>query len=101
LAPLAALSMHGANIRKARSVLYTFVIWQFGEVIFRTAYFKNLLTNLYISRGELDKIEITNMTFGVIGLFRYLSIITFTITLLEYFKIDRVRLLTEKFSRKK
>lgn len=78
LTPLMIICMYNLRNTARNRVALTFVIWQATEILFRWAYFQNLLTNVYLSRGQELVNELSDRTYGLISIIRY---ITFLVTL--------------------
>lgn len=82
LTPLAVLAM-ARKAPKDKLILGSFLIWQLFELAFRLSYFENLLTNVYIGKPEGLEHQLSNSTFGMIGLARYICAFIFTAIILK------------------
>jgi uncharacterized membrane protein len=72
LTPLMIICMYSLRNTARNRVALAFIIWQATEILFRWAYFQNLLTNVYLSRGQELVNEVGDSTYGQIAIIRYI-----------------------------
>jgi hypothetical protein len=87
LTALAVLSI--AKLTKKRQLipLTFFALWQIFDLLFQFAFFQKILTGAYANTSNAVSIAITDSTYGIIGVVRYiLAIIFFASLMRAYFK---------------
>lgn len=77
LTPLAVIAGYSINRKLSRKFGVLFVIWQLSEWAFRYAYFQNLLTNIYQGDKTVKFQAISDYTYGIVGINRYLCVAVF------------------------
>jgi len=87
LTALAVLSIAKLNKKRQLIPLTFFILWQIFDLLFQFAFFQKILTGAYANTSNAVSIAITDSTYGIIGLVRYVLAIIFFVSLLHaYFK---------------
>lgn len=81
LAPLAVIALSKIAKRDYSLMIYGFIAWQAAELVFRNAYFQNMITNIYKSRGQVIPNSTSDLQYSWIALLRYMIFLLFTIFL--------------------
>jgi uncharacterized membrane protein len=84
LAALAVIAIAKLSSKHQFSLLYLYALWQASELAFQYGFFQNILTSTYANTQTPISPQISGLTFGVIGVFRYLIAIAFTGLLAKY-----------------
>lgn len=84
LAALAVIAIAKLSKKHQFSLTGIYVLWQASELAFQYGFFQNILTSAYANSQTPAFPQISGFTFGVIGVFRYLIAITFTVLLAKY-----------------
>ena len=93
LAALAVIAIGRLSQKKQITMIYAYVIWQAADLAFQYGFFQGILTSTYANTETPASPEITGMTFGVIGVIRYLLAVGFAL-LLAKFLYDEKRVTT-------
>lgn len=93
LAALAVIAMSRLSQKKQITMIYAYVVWQIADLAFQYGFFQGILTSTYANTETPASPEITGMTFGVIGVFRYILAVGFAF-LLAKFLYDEKRAIT-------
>lgn len=73
LTPLMIISINSLKKKSRKRTILAFIAWQATELLFRWAYFQNLLTNVYLSRGQEITNQVSDQVYGSISMIRYLT----------------------------
>ena len=84
LAALAVIAIAKLSSKHQFSLLYLYALWQASELAFQYGFFQNILTSTYANTQTPVSPQISSLTFGVIGVFRYLIAVGFTLLLAKY-----------------
>jgi hypothetical protein len=84
LAALAVIAIAKLSKKHQLSIIYVYVLWQASELAFQYGFLQNILTSTYANTQTPASPQISSLTFGVIGLFRYVVAVAFTILLAKY-----------------
>jgi uncharacterized membrane protein len=60
-----------------------FVLWQILDLLFQYAFFQKILTGAYANSSTPVSLAITDSTYGIIGLIRYLLAVVFFVSLMQ------------------
>jgi hypothetical protein len=60
-----------------------FVLWQILDLLFQYAFFQKILTGAYANSSTPVSLAITDSTYGIIGLIRYLLAVVFLVSLMQ------------------
>lgn len=93
LAALAVIAMSRLSQKRQIAMIYAYVVWQIADLAFQYGFFQGILTSTYANTETPASPEITGMTFGVIGVFRYILAVGFAF-LLAKFLYDEKRAVT-------
>lgn len=92
LTPLMVICIYNLKNYSRKKAIIGFVAWQMSELLFRWAYFQNLLTNVYLSRGQDITNQVSDEAYGIISIFRYaIFALSFIILFRELLKNSQVR----------
>jgi uncharacterized membrane protein len=84
LAALAVIALARLSQKRQLSMLYIYAMWQASELAFQYSFFQNILTGMYVNTETPASPAISGLTFGVIGVVRYILAIAFTALLAKY-----------------
>lgn len=85
LCPLSVILIAKVTNSRKKYLVVSFISWQMLELLFRISYFENLLTNVYSGKPEGKLHTLSDQTYGIIGLARYIVIVIFVAHILyEY-----------------
>lgn len=84
LAALAVIAISRLSQKRQFSILYIYILWQASELAFQYGFFQNILTSTYAGTTTPASPEISSMTFGVIGVIRYILAVLFAGLLAKY-----------------
>ena len=84
LASLAVIALAHLSQKRQLKMLYIYGIWQASELAFQYSYFQNVLTNAYANTATPASPAISGFTYGMVGIFRYILAIAFTVILAKY-----------------
>lgn len=87
LAALAVLAISRLNQRHQLSIVYLYAVWQASELAFQFTFFQNILTGM---NPDTASPAVSGTAYGVIGLFRYLIAIFFTVILAKFLYDEKV-----------
>ncbi len=73
LTPLMIISISSLKKKSRSKTIFAFIAWQATELLFRWAYFQNLLTNVYLSRGQEITNQVSDQVYGSISIIRYFT----------------------------
>jgi uncharacterized membrane protein len=89
LASLAVLAIGYLSKERQNKVLILYGIWQASELVFQYSFFQNVLTNTYAGTETSVSPQVTSMEYGIVGIFRYLLAIVFTLALAHNLNAQR------------
>lgn len=84
LASLAVIALAHLSQKRQLMMLYIYGIWQASELAFQYSYFQNALTNAYANTATPASPAISGFVYGMVGIFRYILAIAFTVILAKY-----------------
>jgi uncharacterized membrane protein len=93
LSALAVIAISRLSQKKQVTMIYAYVVWQIADLAFQYGFFQGILTSTYAGTATPASPEITGMTFGVIGVIRYIVAVGFAF-LLAKFLYDEKRAIT-------
>jgi hypothetical protein len=65
-------------------MIYAYVLWQAADLAFQYGFFQGILTSTYANTETPASPEISGLTFGVIGVIRYLLAVGFALLLAKF-----------------
>jgi uncharacterized membrane protein len=93
LSALAVIAISRLSQKKQITMIYAYVVWQIADLAFQYGFFQGILTSMYADTATPASPEISGMTFGVIGVIRYIVAVGFAF-LLAKFLYDEKRAIT-------
>jgi uncharacterized membrane protein len=85
LSALAVLTLSYLKREHKDLLLYVYISWQVIELAFQYSFFQNILTNKYADTATPMTLEVSNTTYGFVGVVRYTLAVVFAILLAKFF----------------